>query len=498
MKKVILFFSLIVFPIFLSAQHETGKINVSDWVLFSIGHNKQLKKINDSTMYAYYRSGSDKSGILIFDKAMQVTRNIPLELTNNKKVIFTQKALAQFASFPFTFYRPDLRAIVIIGYNQIDKKNYSVVGITYSIDGAGLLEVQELAHVSSDQFVISYSPNEEYFMVAELMKKQGKERKVNYEVFNKECEKIYSAKCDLLSDGDNYYRMLDNGELIHFTIKEEGRKVTYLFTKFDNQGKPEIAAFAPPKTDIYNYEGFDIVQSEGGEYFATCMKYTSRPVGMAILKLDFEKKTVKKITDKNFDKAAIAKLNTIKNNSIHMVDKKLKAIKNTNTYSIYKTLVDNDHLYVVLEDFYVKTRTDKSGTSYIYGSDGMIVACYTHDGIEKWMVPIKRFAKQGSGDLNFLNGNGTSIGLSSYETDDDICFLMRSLDKTYYMRVDKKTGKDSQPIVLLSDEKAYTNSNCLGWFDEDEVVILSLKGTSILRKNDYWLNGFSVLEKDKR
>ncbi|MGE5316947.1 MAG: hypothetical protein ACM3ME_03045 [Chloroflexota bacterium] len=492
MKKIILFISIIILPTLMSAQQETGQINVSDWVLFSIGYNKQLKKIDDSTMYAYYRSGTDKSGILIFDKSMKVTRNIPLELTKTKKVIFSQKAFAQFVSFPFTFYRPDIRAVVIVGYNKNDKKDYSIVAITYSIDGAGLLDVQELSNASSDHFLIKYSSNEEYFVVAELLKKQGKGEKVEYEVFNKECQKMYSTKCDLLADRDNYFRILDNGELFHYTIKEEGRKITYLFTKFDSLGNSEVAAFAPPKTDIYTYERFDIVRSAAGEYFATCMKYRSHPEGMAILKLDFEKKTVKKITDKDFDKAALAKLNTIKNKSIAMVGKKLKPIKDIDTYSIYKTSVDDDNIYVVLEDFYLRTKTDKSGTTYTYGSEGLIVASYDHNGNERWMVPVKRLAKQREGDMNLLNGNGTSIKLSSYETPEAICFLVRSQDKTYYTRIDKETGRDIEPILVLTDEKAYTNSNCQGWFDEDEVVVLSMKGTSIFKKNDYWLKGFKI------
>jgi hypothetical protein len=108
------------------------------------------------------------------------------------------------------------------------------------------------------------------------------------------------------------------------------------------------------------------------------------------------------------------------------------------------------------------------------------------------MVPVKRLAKQREGDMNLLNGNGTSIKLSSYETPKAICFLVRSQDKTYYTRIDKETGRDIEPILVLTDEKAYTNSNCQGWFDEDEVVVLSMKGTSIFKKNDYWLKGFKI------
>lgn len=494
MNKFLLFLSIVALPVLLNAQQDIGKINVSDWVLFSVGYNKQIKKIDDSTMYAYYRAGADKSGILIFDKSMNVVRDIPIELTKNKKVIFTRKAYAEFIAFPYTFYRADIRAVVIVGYAKNDKKDYSIVGITYSIDGAGPLDVQEFVNTSSDNFVIRYSKNEEYFLVAELIKKQ-KGYKVVYDVFNKECQKIYSAEGNLLKGGDNYFRLLDNGELIHYSIKEEGRKITYLFTRSDILGNSTTAAFAPPKSDIYNYDGFDIVKSSKGEYFATCMKYRSKAEGFAILKIDFVNKSVKKITDKDFDKPALAKLNSIRTKSVAMVEKKLKPVKNIETYSIYKTSVDDENVFVVLEDFYVKTRTDKSGTTYIYGSEGLIVACYDHNGNEKWLVPIKRIAKQSEGDMNIYNGNGRSIALSSFETPDDICFLIRSLDKTYYTKIDKESGKDIEPVVVLSDEKAYTNSNCQGWFDDDEVVILSMKGFSIFKKNDFWMKAVKINNK---
>jgi hypothetical protein len=172
MKKALLFISIIFLPVLMFAQQELGQIDVSKWKLFSVGHNKQLKKIDDSTMYAYYRSSLDGSGIMIFDKSMTVIRDIPLELTKNKKIIFSAKAFAEVVSFPYTFYRPDARAVVIVGGQKNDKKDYSVVGITYSIDGAGLLDVQELAKATSDDFVIRYSENEEYMLVAELTKKQ--------------------------------------------------------------------------------------------------------------------------------------------------------------------------------------------------------------------------------------------------------------------------------------------------------------------------------------
>jgi hypothetical protein len=105
----------ILIPGMLSAQKEMGKLDVSDWALFSIGYNKQIKKINDSTLYAYYRAGADKSGIMIFDRSMNIIRDIPLDLTKSKKVIFTMKAYAEFIAFPYTFYRPDIRAVVIVG-----------------------------------------------------------------------------------------------------------------------------------------------------------------------------------------------------------------------------------------------------------------------------------------------------------------------------------------------------------------------------------------------
>ncbi|MGE5382211.1 MAG: hypothetical protein ACM3PX_02145, partial [Omnitrophica WOR_2 bacterium] len=483
----------ILIPGMLSAQKEMGKLDVSDWALFSIGYNKQIKKINDSTLYAYYRAGADKSGIMIFDRSMNIIRDIPLDLTKSKKVIFTMKAYAEFIAFPYTFYRPDIRAVVIVGYAKNDRKDYSIVGITYSIDGAGLLDVQEFANTSSDNFLIKYSKNEEYFLVAELIKKQkGKGHKVKYDVFNKECQKIYSAEGDLLRDGDIYFKLLDNGELVHYSIKEEGRKITYLFTRFDKQGNKATAVFAPPKTDIYNYDGFDIIKSDNGEYFASCMKFRPKAKGFAILKIDFEKKIVKKITDKNFDKAGLAKLNSVRSKSVSMVGNKVKPVKKIDTYSIYSTSTDEDNIYVVLQDFYVRMKTDKSGTTYKYGSAGLIISCYSKNGDEKWTTPIKRIAKQVEGDMNIFNGNGQSIALSSYETSDDICLLVRSQDKTYYTRIDKATGQDIEPVLVLSDEKAYTNANCLGWFDEDGVVVLSMKGLSIFKKNDFWLRSLKM------
>lgn len=493
MKKTLLFLCVMMLSGMLSAQQEMGKINVSDWALFSIGSNKQLKKINDSTMYAYYRSGVNKSGIMIYDKSMNVIRNIPLDLTANKKVIYSRKAYAEFIAFPYTFYRPDIRAVVIVGYVKNDKKDYSIVGITYSIDGAGLLDVQELANASSENFIIRPSENEEYFLVGELFKK-GKEHgpKVVYDVFNKECQKIYSAKGNFLKDGDNYCYLLGNGELIHHNVKEEGRKITYMFTKFDVQGNAAMASFAPLKTDIYNYDHFDVVKSDDGEYFASCTKYRKKAEGLAILKIDFDKKTVKKITDKNFDKAALAKLNAMKNKSAGMVGKKLTPIKNFNTYSIFSTSVDADNIYLVIQDLYVKVRTDRTGTTIKWGSKGLIIACYDHDGNEKWITPIKRLAKFVEGDMNIVNGNGLSIALSNYETPERISLLVRSLDKTYHISIDKQNGTVSDPVLVLSDEKAYTNSNCMGWFDEDEVVVLSLKGLSFLKKNDFWLKAVKI------
>ncbi len=493
MKRTLLFLCFVIFSGSLFAQQEMGQINVSDWELFSIGSNKQLKKISDSTMYAFYRSGADKSGILIYDKSLTVLRDIPLELTKSKKVIFTRKAYAEFISFPYTFYRPDLRAVVIVGYAKNDKKDYSIVGITYSIDGAGLLDVQEFANASSENFTIRHSENEEYFLVAELFKKQkGHGPKVVYNVFNKECMKIYSAEGNILKDGDNYCNLMNNGELIHYNIKEVGRKITYMFTRFDTIGNSAVASFAPPKTDIYNYDRFDVVKSEEGEYFATCMKYRKKADGLAILKIDFDKKSVKKIVDKNFDKAVLGKLNAMKNESVVMVEKKLKPIKSFDTYSIYTTSVDADNIYLVIEDFYVKVKTDRTGTTYTWGSEGIIVACYDLDGNEKWMTPIKRFAKFREGDMNIVNGNGRSIALSNYETPASISLLVRSLDKTYHISIDKRSGKVSKPVLVLGDEKAYTNSNCMGWFNEDEVVVLSLKGLSILKKNDFRLIGVKI------
>ncbi len=493
MRKALLFISIIIIPLLISAQQDLGQINVSKWKLFSVGNNKQLKKIDDSTMYAYYRTSLDGSGIMIFDKSMNVTRDIPLELTKHKKIVFSAKAFAAIASFPYTFYRPDARAVVIVAAQKNDKKDYSVVGITYSIDGAGLLDVQELAKATSDDFIIRYSENEEYMLVAELVKKQkGKGHKVLYNVFDKECQKIYSAEGDLLKDGDNYFRLLNTGELIHYSAKEEGRKITYLFTKFDVSGNSVTAAFAPPKTDIYNYDGFRITKTDEGDYFASCMKYRSKAEGMAILKIDFENKTVKKITDKNFDKPGLAKLNSVKTKSIAMVGKKLEPVKDMNTYSIYTCSADNENIYVVLDDSYMKTVTSKTGTRITYGSDGLIVACFDHNGKEKWITPIKRRARHTDTDINLFNGNGKSIALSSYETPEDFCFIVKSLDKTYYTRVNKNTGKDIDPVLLLEDKKAFTNANCMGWFDDDEVVVLSLKGTFVLSKDNFWLKGFKI------
>ncbi len=493
MKKALLFISIIIIPALLSAQQDLGQINVSKWKLFSVGNNKQLKKIDDSTMYAYYRTSLDESGIMIFDKSMKVTRDIPLELTKNKKIVFSAKAFAQVASFPYTFYRPDARAVVIVAAQKNDKKDYSVVGITYSIDGAGLLDVQELAKASSDDFIIRYSENEAYMLVAELTKKQkGKGYTVIYNVFDKECQKVYSAEGDLLKGGDNYFRLLNTGELIHYSIKEEGRKITYLFTKFDASGTSVTAAFAPPKTDIYNYDGFSITKTDNGEFFASCMKYRTKAEGLAILKIDFENKTVKKITDKNFDKPGLAKLNAVKTKSIAMVGKKLEPVKDFSSYSIYTCSADNENIYLVLEDFYSKTVTSKTGTRITYGSDGLIVACYSHDGKEKWIAPIKRRARHHDTDINLFNGNGRSIAISSYETSEDFCFLVKSQDKTYYTKVNKKTGKDIEPVLLLDDKSGYTNSNCMGWFDDDEVVVLSLKGTFVLSKDNFWLKGFRI------
>lgn len=493
MKKTLLFLCFIMLTGMLTAQQDMGQINVSDWALFSIGDHKQLKKINDSTMYAFYRSGAEKSGIMIYDKSMKVLRDIPLELNKSKKVIFTRKAFAEFISFPYTFYRPDLRAVVIVAYVKNDRKDYSIVGITYSIDGAGLLDVQEFANTSSENFIIRHSENEDYFLVGELFKKEkGNGPKVVYDVFNKECQKIYSAKGDIIKDGDNYCYLMENGELIHYNIKEVGRKITYMFTRFDVQGNSAIASFAPPKTDIYNYDRFDVVKTEAGEYIATCMKYRQKAEGLAILKIDFDKKTVKKITDKNFDKAALGKLNAMKNKSAVMVGKKLKPIKKFGTYSIFTTSVDAENIYMVIEDFYVKVKTDKTGTTYTWGSEGIIVACYDLDGNEKWITPIKRLAKQTEGDMNIVNGNGKSIALSNYETPESISLLVRSLKKTYHISIDKKTGKVSDPVLVLSDEKAYTNSNCMGWFNENQVVVLSLKGLSILKKNDFLLKSVKI------
>jgi len=493
MKKTLLLLCFIMLTGMLSAQQDMGQINVSDWALFSVGSNKQLKKISDSTMYAFYRSGAEKSGIMIYDRSMKVIRDIPLELTKSKKVIFTRKAFAEFISFPYTFYRPDIRAVVIVGYVKNDRKDYSIVGITYSIDGAGLLDVQEFANTSSENFIIRHSENEDYFLVGELFKKdKGHGPKVVYDVFNNECQKMYSAEGSIIKDGDNYCYLMENGELIHYNIKESGRKITYMFTRFDTQGNSAIASFAPPKTDIYNYDRFDVVKTEAGEYFATCMKYRQKAEGIAILKIDFDNKSVKKITDKNFDKAALGKLNAMKNKSAVMVGKKLKPIKKFSTYSIFTTSVDAENIYMVIEDFYVKVKTDKSGTTYTWGSEGVIVACYDLDGNEKWITPIKRLAKQTEGDMNIVNGNGKSIALSNYETPESISLLVRSLKKTYHISVDKKTGKVSDPVLVLSDEKAYTNSNVMGWFDENQVVVLSLKGLSILKKNDFWLKSVKI------
>ena len=492
-KSAVLLLSIFMLSELLFAQKELGKLDVSDWVFFSIGSNKQLKKIDDSTMYAYYRAGTDKTGLLIFDKNMNVRRDIPIDLTKSKKAFFTRKAFAEFLSFPFTFYRPDIRAVVIVGYTKNDKKDYSIVAITYSTDGAGLIDVQELSKASSDKFFIRYSNNEEYFMVGEMIKKQkGNGTKVEYEVFNKECNKIYSAQDDMLRDGDNYSRLLDNGELIHYTIKEAGGKITYLFTRFDAMGNSATAGFVPLKTDVYNYDGFDVVKSNEGEYFATCMKYRSKAEGLAIFSIDFDKKSIKKITDKNFDKPTLAKLNSIKTKSIAMVGEKLKPIKDIKTYSLYTTSVDDKNIYLILQDFYVKTRTDKSGTTYTYGSTGLILACYDHTGNEQWITPVRRLAKQVEGDMNYVNGNGRSIAISDYETPEDFCFLMKSLEKTYYTRISKETGKDIEPVVVIDDEKVYTNSNCVGWYNENEIVFLTMKGLSIFKKNDFSLKAVKI------
>lgn len=493
MKKTLLFVCFIMLTGMLTAQQDMGQINVSDWELFSIGSNKQLRKISDSTMYAFYRSGPEKSGIMIFDNSMKVLRDIPLELNKSKKVIFTRKAFAEFIAFPYTFYRADIRAVVIVAYVKNDRKDYSIVGITYSIDGAGLLDVQELVNASSDNFIMRHSENEDYFLVGELFKKdKGHGPKIVYDVFNKECQKLYSAEGNIIKDGDNYCYLLGNGELIHYNVKEVGRKITYMFTRFDVQGNSAIASFAPPKTDIYNYNRFDVVKTEDGEYFATCMKYRQKAVGLAILKIDFDNKSVKKITDKNFDKAALGKLNAMKNKSAVMVGEKLKPIKKFSTYSILTTSVDAENIYMVIEDLSLKVKTDRTGTTYIWGSEGVIVACYDLDGNEKWIAPIKRLAKQKEGDMNLVNGNGKSIAISNYETPESISLLVRSLNKVYHISIDKTTGTVSDPVLVISDEKAYTNSNCMGWFDEDQVVVLSLKGLSILKKDEFWLKAVKI------
>ncbi len=321
MKRLILNAMILLLPVCLFSQEMQGKLNVSDWALFAVTEgSSQIKKIDDSTMYAYYREGSDKSGILIFDRKMNVIRNIPLELTDNKKVIFTRKALARFVSFPYTFYRPDIRAVVIIMYYETERKTRSVVGITYSIDGAGLLDIAELAETKSDNFSIKHSENDEFFVVAELLKeKVDKNWNISFNVFNKACENVYSAKSSLYRNIDSYYFLMNNGELINYTVKEKGREITYMFNKYDITGGKTTAAFAPPKTDIYNYTGFEIVKSPSGEYFATCLKQRKKSEGISILKIDFDNRKIKKITDKDFDKAALAKINAKRTQHLLMI-----------------------------------------------------------------------------------------------------------------------------------------------------------------------------------
>lgn len=496
MKKFLLLLCIVVIPGLMAAQTEMGRINVSDWVLFSTGSNKQIKKINDTTMYAYYRSGPDKSGIKIFDKKMNIIRDIPLELTKNKKVIFTRRAYAEFISFPYTFYRPDIRAVVIVGYTKNDRKDFSVVGITYSIDGAGLLDVQELANTSSDNFLIRYSNNEAYFVIAELLKKNTeKGYKVKYDVFNTECTKVLSTEGDLIRHTDNYYRILDNGELILFNIKERGREMTYQFTRVDKFGNKSTAVYAPPKSSKEYYNGFSIIQSAAGEYFATSIKYKTKADGFAILKIDFDNNTVKKITEKTFDKTAFAKLNSIRTKSVRMVDKKLKPIRKFTTYSIYNTSADEDNIYIILQNSYVKVKRSRYNTTYTYVQEGLIVGCYNNIGDEQWITPIRSLAKQIEGDMNSINGNGLSVAPSLYETPDDICLLLRSQNKTFYTRIDKATGKDIEPVLILDDEKTATNANCFGWFDDDEFIVLSMKGLSLWKKNDFWLKSIKINDK---
>jgi len=495
MKRTIFSLLVLILPACLFAQETTAKLDVSDWGLFSIfEESPQINRIDENTLYAYYRSTPDKTGIMIFDKKMNIIRDIPIEIMKTRKVVMGQKALSEYLTFPYTFYRPDNRSIVIVGYTDNGKKSNTVVGATYSVDGAGLLAMEELRTTVSDKFMIRHSSNDEFFVVAEYMKaaKGEKTPKVVYDVFNKSCEKIYSATSEYFKDKENYFYLMDNGELITYNVNEKMRYLTYVFTRHDATGTSQAVTFSPPKTDVYNYDRFRVFKSPQGEYYSTCLKLRSQSEGIAILKLDFDKKTAKKITDKNFDKATLARISTRKTKSVAMLEKdKGKPIEDFDTYYINRVITDDENIYLILEDYYTRTVTGKTGTRVTHGSRGIMVACYGHDGKEKWITPVRRMAARMDDGMNLLNGNGMAVQISTYDSKDMIYMLVRSGDKTFYTGIDKKTGNDITPVELIADENIETNANCMAWFDEDEFVILTIR-VGALFKRDFWLQSFKV------
>lgn len=502
MKNAILLLALLSLSFISFGQEILGKRETKDWKLFSGELDKpQLKRIDDDRFVAFYRTSPDESGIMVLDKNINVLKNISLKLAKTRKIIFgfDTQSIINLVPFPTYYYRKDNNSVVLIGNLKLSKSDFVLVGLTYSLDSEDLIQVDTLRHSKSDDFIIRLSVDENYFMVDEKIKNSRdsqKGYKEHIDVFLPDCKKLYSAIIDVPGNADSYSFIGNNAEIIHSYRTEEKRKITYRFSKFDAQGNSSgTALYIPPSSDIYNYEINDFLTGASGEIYCICSKERTQMEGIAILKIEFDTKTCKKITDKLFDSPVLAKIYRNPGLSISLFkDKQPKPLKSFNNFLINSAIIDKDAIYLILDNLKLSARY-RSGKQdiYTYSSEEIILIALDLNGKEKWITPVRRDASYSFDGLNLYTSGGSGIRLSAYSDNNYINLILPHAGNIFAARIDKVTGKGTKPVPLTNDEHIYTNTNCLLWLDSNQVIMLTMKGIYFaFSKKEIYLNSIKI------
>lgn len=475
------------------AKHVVGAIDISDWFFFSLQGTRQIKSIDQSTLFAFHSNGR-RSGLLVFDKQYDFIKHIQVGLENEKRFRFLDDVRSKFYDFPYTCYRPDKDALVVTGYIKKSAKEYSVIALVYNISTRELMKVEELRTASSDNFFIRQSKNDNYFLVGELLEKGKDDDIVAYDVFNNKGIKIYSAEGEWNKEKHIKCFLSDNGELLHYTADTKSPATTHLFSRFDTSGQSTTISFIPDKKDVFDYYGFELIRSPEGQYLGLCMKSSSSVPGFSILKLDFENKSVKKIVDRNLDKATCSRLNATQGKLSLLVDKKnRKPFTKADDYKIAFASAEADRIFIVMQHSPFHNNIATEHPNKVFESNGIIAGCYDYSGIESWISFYDRRVISTDSGLDYYEGLGNCANISFYETNDNIKLLLKTEGRFVYTSIDKKTGKDIEPVILFKDGWTDMNPACVGWIDEDEFIMTTCKSpTAIGQQPEKLLRSYKI------